>query len=380
VRQIVLNLVSNAAKFTEQGKISVSASYNDEWVTVKVADTGIGIPEDKLDTIFEEFTQVDASTTRRAGGTGLGLPITRHFVQMHGGEINVESKGGVGSVFAFTLPIHPREEKEEQAASGETSEAQAPDGKRRLVLAVDDDAHVLSLYKRYLEDEGYQVIGMTGSENVVQKAKEVLPYAITLDVLMPGKDGWQVLQELKNCPETHDIPIVICSILSEEGRGFSLGAADYLVKPIMEDELLNALGRLDHPKGKRVEVLVIDDHVDDILLIRRILEAQGDYRINEANGGRAGIEMVRRRPPDVIILDLMMPDVDGFGVLEALKREPETRAIPVIVVTAKQLTEEDRKRLNGQVEVLLSKGLFTERELLEDVKVALQKVQSHLPK
>ncbi len=380
VRQIVLNLVSNAAKFTEQGKISVSVSYNEDWVTIKVADTGIGIPEDKLDTIFEEFTQVDASTTRRAGGTGLGLPITRHFVQMHGGEISVESKGGVGSVFAFTLPIHPREEKEEPAASGATPEAQQPDSNRRLVLAVDDDAHVLSLYKRYLEDEGYQVIGMISSEDVVQKAKEVLPYAITLDVLMPGKDGWQVLQELKNCPETHDIPIVICSILSEEGRGFSMGAADYLVKPIMEDELLNALGRLDHPKNKRVEVLVIDDHVDDILLIRRILEAQGDYRINEANGGRAGIEMVRRRPPDVIILDLMMPDVDGFGVLEALKREPETRAIPVIVVTAKQLTDEDRKRLNGQVEVLLSKGLFTERELLEDVKVALQKVQSHLPK
>jgi signal transduction histidine kinase/DNA-binding response OmpR family regulator/putative methionine-R-sulfoxide reductase with GAF domain len=380
VRQIVLNLVSNAAKFTEQGKISVSASYNEEWVTVKVADTGIGIPEDKLSTIFEEFTQVDASTTRRAGGTGLGLPITRHFVQMHGGEINVESKAGVGSVFAFTLPIHPREEKEEQASGGETPEAQEPDGSRRLVLAIDDDAHVLSLYKRYLEDEGYQVIGMTSSEDVVQKAREVVPYAITLDVLMPGKDGWQVLQELKDCPETHDIPIVICSILSEEGRGFSLGAADYLVKPIMEDELLNALARLDHPRGKRVEVLVIDDHVDDILLIRRILEAQGDYHISEANGGLAGIEMVRRRPPDVIILDLMMPDVDGFGVLEALKREPETRVIPVIVVTAKQLTEEDRKRLNGQVEVLLSKGLFTERELLEDVKVALKKVQSHVPK
>jgi signal transduction histidine kinase/DNA-binding response OmpR family regulator/putative methionine-R-sulfoxide reductase with GAF domain len=380
VRQIVLNLVSNAAKFTEQGKISVSASYNDDWVTVKVADTGIGIPEDKLDTIFEEFTQVDASTTRRAGGTGLGLPITRHFVQLHGGEINVESKAGVGSVFAFTLPIHPREDKEKEVAGGETSEAQVPDGSRRLVLAVDDDAHVLNLYKRYLEDEGYQVIGITSSDDVVQKAKEVSPYAITLDVLMPGKDGWQVLQELKNCPETHDIPIVICSILSEEGRGFSLGAADYLVKPIMEDELLNALTRLDHPRGKRVEVLVIDDHVDDILLIRRILEAQGDYRISEANGGRAGIEMVHRRPPDVIILDLMMPDVDGFGVLEALKREPETRVIPVIVVTAKQLTEEDRKRLNGQVEVLLNKGLFTERELLEDVKVALAKVQSHLPK
>jgi signal transduction histidine kinase/DNA-binding response OmpR family regulator len=380
VRQIVLNLVSNAAKFTEQGKISVSASYNEDWVTVKVADTGLGIPEDKLDTIFEEFTQVDASTTRRAGGTGLGLPITRHFVQMHGGEINVESKMGVGSVFAFTLPIHPREEKEEQAAGGETPEAPATDTNLRLVLAVDDDAHVLSLYKRYLEDEGYQVIGMTSSEDVVQKAKEVSPYAITLDVLMPGKDGWQVLQELKNCPETHDIPIVICSILSEEGRGFSLGAADYLVKPIMEDELLNALARLDHPSGKRVEVLVIDDHVDDILLIRRILEAQGDYHISEANGGLAGIEMVHRRPPDVIILDLMMPDVDGFGVLEALKREAKTRAIPVIVVTAKQLTDEDRERLNGQVEVLLNKGLFTERELLEDVKVALQKVQSHFPK
>jgi CheY-like chemotaxis protein/anti-sigma regulatory factor (Ser/Thr protein kinase) len=376
VRQIVLNLISNATKFTEQGKVTLTASYDDEWVTVSVADTGIGIPNGRLTHIFEEFTQVDASTTRRAGGTGLGLPISRHFVAMHGGEIRVESEEGVGSVFTFTLPIHPRPESVGQPAGAE-GEEEIPDIGGQVVLAVDDDADVISLYRRYLEGEGYRVIGLTSSDDVVEKAKELSPYAITLDVLMPGKDGWQVLRELKACPQTRDIPIVVCSIVSEEGRGFSLGAADYLVKPIMESELLAALARLDHVKGERMEVLVIDDRADDILLIRRVLEAQGDYRVIEASGGRSGIDLVRRRRPDVIILDLMMPDLDGFGVLEALKREPETRTIPVIVVTAKELSEEERRRLNGQVEVLLRKGLFTERELLEDVREVLKRVQAH---
>jgi signal transduction histidine kinase/CheY-like chemotaxis protein/putative methionine-R-sulfoxide reductase with GAF domain len=375
VRQILLNLVSNAAKFTEEGKITVIASHDDEWVTMSVADTGIGIPQDKLTHIFQEFTQVDASSTRRAGGTGLGLPISRHFVEMHGGEITVESQEGVGTVFTFTLPIHPQEEHKTLAASDEV-DAETPDAARRLVLAVDDDAGVISLYKRYLEGRGYQVIGVSDSNDVLDKVKELQPFAITLDVIMPNKDGWQVLRELKECPETQHIPIIFCSIVSDEGRGFSLGAADYLVKPIMEDELLAALSRLDH-MDEETEVLVIDDQADDILLIRRILEAQHGYRIIEASSGQIGIDLVRQRQPDIIILDLMMPEMNGFAVLEILKREPETRAIPVIVITAKELTEEERQFLNGQVEVLLRKGLFTERELLEDVGEALQRAQSH---
>jgi CheY-like chemotaxis protein len=192
---------------------------------------------------------------------------------------------------------------------------------------------------------------------------------------MPNKDGWQVLRELKECPETQHIPIIICSIISDEGRGFSLGAADYLVKPIMEEDLLTALSRLDEQE-EEIEILVIDDQADDILLIRRILEAQPRYRVIEADGGQNGVDLVRQRKPDMIILDLMMPEVDGFAVLEALKGEPDTRDIPVIVVTAQELTDEERQRLMGQVEVLLHKGLFTEHELLEDLGRALSRVES----
>jgi CheY-like chemotaxis protein len=377
----LLNLISNATKFTQSGKISVSASYDREWVTIRVTDTGIGIPDEKLETIFEEFTQVDGTTTRSVGGTGLGLPISRHFVEMHGGKISVESQVGVGSTFSFILPIHAQAEPQQQPSEGQPADTSSA-AKRRLVLAVDDDPGVISLYRRYLEREGYQVIGVTSSEDVLQKVAEFQPFAITLDVLMPNKDGWQVLRELKECPQTQRVPIIICSIVSNEGLGFSLGAADYLVKPIMEEELLAALSRLNqHEKGpeEEVEVLVIDDQADDILLIRRILGAHHHYRVTGADGGQAGIDLVYQSQPDIIILDLMMPEVDGFAVLEALKGQPETRHIPIIVITAKQLTEEEHQRLNGQVEVLLHKGIFTEHELLEDLSKALSRIKSGQP-
>ncbi len=374
VRQVLLNLISNATKFTERGKITLSAYYDDEWVTVSVADTGVGIPPEKLESIFEEFTQVDGSTTRRFGGTGLGLPISRHFVEMHGGKIAVESKEGLGSTFTVRLPIRAQTESKTEPVENE-QEGQAQAMERRLVLAVDDDPGVISLYRRYLEREGYQVIGVADSSEVINKAIELRPFAITLDVLMPNKDGWQILRELKECAQTQNIPIIICSIVSDKGQAFSLGAADYLVKPIMEEELLAALARLDQ-KEEEAKVLVIDDQADDILLIRRILEAQPGYGVIEGHGGQIGIDLVYQHKPDLIILDLMMPEMDGFAVLEALKRDTDTRNIPVIVITAKVLTKEERQRLNGQVEVLLHKGLFTEQELLEDLARALSQIES----
>jgi CheY-like chemotaxis protein len=193
-----------------------------------------------------------------------------------------------------------------------------------------------------------------------------------MDILMPDKDGWEVIRELKLNQATRDIPIIICSIVSEKGKGFTLGAADYLVKPIMEDELLQALARVDGVRNKRV--VVVDDRPDDVRVIRRILEAQKNYRVFEALGGQEGIEIIKHEQPDLIILDLMMPEVDGFAVLEAVKSDPATRAIPIIVITAKELTQEDRKMLNGQIEVLLQKGLFSEDELLQSVAQALKRV------
>ncbi len=239
IRQVILNLVSNAAKFTEEGQIAVRARADERFVTISISDTGLGIPPQNQETIFEEFGQVDASSTRRVGGTGLGLPISRHFVEMHGGRIWVESTLGVGSTFRFTLPIMGPEIAEELKLP------EPVDHNRKLILAVDDDPGVITLYKRYLEREGYQVIGVNKGEEALQYASRLTPYAILLDVLLPDRDGWEVMEELKTSRETRKIPIILCTIVSEKARGLSLGAIDYLQKPILESDLLRSLKELE---------------------------------------------------------------------------------------------------------------------------------------
>ncbi|TEU14370.1 MAG: GAF domain-containing protein [Anaerolineales bacterium] len=241
LRQVILNLLSNAAKFTEEGQITLRAWADEEQITISVEDTGIGILPEHQATIFEEFRQVDASTTRRTGGTGLGLAISRHFVEMQGGRLWVESEPGVGSTFTFTLSI---------AGPAPVAELELADltvdPSRKLILAVEDDEGAISIYKRYLEKQGYKVVGLNQGEQAVRWAQELSPYAIILDALLPGKDGWTVLEELKSSRETHQIPVIICTIIDdEEARGLSLGAADYLVKPILEEDLLQSLQRLE---------------------------------------------------------------------------------------------------------------------------------------
>jgi signal transduction histidine kinase/response regulator RpfG family c-di-GMP phosphodiesterase len=374
IRQIILNLVSNACKFTDEGQVTISAFADQERVTISVSDTGIGIPEENLTSIFEEFTQVDSSTTRKVGGTGLGLPISHHFVEMHQGKIWVESKLGYGSTFNFFIPIKPIEEQEAELPISLTAEAHKA-GNGKLIVAIDDDPGVITLYERFLEQQDYKVVGINHSHDVLPQIKELAPAAILLDVLMPEKDGWGVLRTLKDDPATKNIPVIICSIVSDKNRGFSLGAADYLVKPIVEDELVKALKHLETQSKEQIKVLVVDDQADDVLLIRRILEAQPNYKIFAANNGRESLELVRSVEPDLIILDLTMPEMDGFTVVEALKQDEKTRSIPIIIVSAKELTLAEHTALTGQVEVLLRKGIFTENELLEDVSQALKRIQ-----
>jgi len=380
VRQVLLNLVSNAAKFTNEGFVHVEAQVEGPNVLVSVSDTGAGIPEDKLDEMFEAFTQLDSSSTREHEGTGLGLTITRSFVDLHGGEVWAESKVGVGSTFYFTLPIEgapPEKEEEEEGQTHEESPKPSQEldkEPKALVLCVDDDEGVIKLFRRYLSQQGYQIVGLTDANQVVAEAKRLQPHAITLDVMMPEKDGWQVIRELKDHSETSHIPVIMCTIVGDEDRGISLGASDYLVKPIMEQELVTALDRLDREDGNH-KVLVVDDQPKDRDLLRQMIASQGEYEVIEAGGGEEAIALVRNARPDIIILDLMMPVVDGFAVLESVKADEATRSIPIIVVTAKELTVEDRRRLNSGIETLIQKGLLEQEELLEDVARALRKLE-----
>ena len=281
---------------------------------------------------------------------------------------------GVGSTFHFTLP---REQAEPETPVSLPTDLEARGAGKKLIMCIDDDPGVITLYKRYLEKQDYQVIGVTDPTKAMDEAKRLLPYAITLDVMMPQKDGWDVLAELKKTPEISNTPILVCSIIQDKTRGFSLGAADYLVKPITEDELRHALERVkrDHTVNK---ILVVDDEPSALQLLKRILVAQPQYNVLEASGGAQALDVVQNDKPDLLLLDLMMPEIDGFTVLETLKANPATRDIPVIVVTAKEITAEDRERLNGKMAALYNKGMFTAEQLLADISTALQTMNGEI--
>jgi CheY-like chemotaxis protein len=244
-------------------------------------------------------------------------------------------------------------------------------------MCIDDDPGVITLYKRYLEKQDYQVIGVTDPTKATDEARRLLPYAITLDVMMPHKDGWDVLAELKKTPEISSTPILVCSIIQDKTRGFSLGAADYLVKPITEDELRHALQRV---KRDRVinKILIVDDELSALQLLKRILTTQPHYQVLEALGGAQALVMVQQERPDLILLDLMMPEIDGFTVLDTVKSDPATHDIPVIIITAKEITAEDRERLNGKLAALYNKGMFTAEQLLADILAALQTMNGEM--
>lgn len=241
VRQILLNLFSNAAKFTDEGSITIHAGLQDhngkKEVLISITDTGTGISKQDQEKLFQPFTQVDPSPTRKTGGSGLGLSICRHLVEMHGGEIGLKSEPGAGSTFYFTLPI-PQPKKKQ---TGEfTTGYLGP-----VILSIDDDAPVIGLYQRYLGNHGYKIFPLTDPSRAVEIASKLQPVAITLDIIMPGSNGWDVLQQLKTNTTTSDIPIIICTLLEEQDKGIKLGAADYLMKPVLEEDLINAVKRLE---------------------------------------------------------------------------------------------------------------------------------------
>jgi len=368
VRQVLINFLSNAAKFTDEGEIVVKAvleepSKGQPSIRVSVIDTGPGIAEEDQAKLFQPFSQVDASLTRKVGGSGLGLSICHHLIQMHNGQIGVESSPGKGSTFYFSIPVVPNKSKNEDQKN------------ERVILAIDDDPQIISLYERYLQPKGYTVIGLSDPAKAKERVVQLKPFAITLDIMMPGYDGWQVLTELKSSPETRDIPVVVCSIVEDEEKGFSLGAADYLVKPIMEEDLLTSLDRLNGDGSIR-EVLVIDDDPNDLRLLGKMLAENGRYKAILAEGGPAGWNSIKSKAPHAIILDLFMPEMDGFTILEQLRQDEHLRNLPVIVITGADLTNEQQKQLDDLGQRLLQKSSLREKDLIATIENTLQRVKA----
>jgi len=374
VRQALLNLTSNAIKFTEHGKITISvrrvADGNAEWITMAVSDTGIGMTPEQVARLFQEFVQADASTTRKYGGTGLGLAISRRFCQMMGGNITVDSEIGHGSTFTVRLPAEvlaaqPIFQDRRSAANRNPA---PPSATLPTVLIIDDDPTVREVTTRFLERQGFSVVTADGGKEGLRLARELHPAAITLDVMMPDVDGWTVLAAIKGDPALADIPVVLMTILEEKNRGYALGATEYLVKPVDRDRLNAILRGIVGTGGRRV--LIVDD--DDMMRrgVAQALEKSG-WTVREADNGLLGLERLGEALPDVIVLDLMMPEMDGFEFLDALRNRPEWRHLPVVVVTAKDLTADERQRLNGEVERVLRKDAPTRDAMLREVGATL---------
>ncbi|MBI3595990.1 MAG: response regulator [Nitrospirae bacterium] len=377
LRQVMLNLISNAIKFTAKGSIRIKAVKKPEAICVSVTDTGLGIRPEDLPKLFKEFRQLDASTTRNYGGTGLGLVIVKRFIELHGGRIWVESQYGVGSTFSFNLPFELTSAKTSQAVETpvtpplrhDPSESELEKREGPILAVIDDDPHVVSLIRRYLESQPYRVVGVDPTNDVVEKIGRLNPHVIVLDILMKPKSGWEILNALKENEQTRKIPVVICSILDETGKGYALGAVDYLVKPVSQEAVLDVLKRL----GVIRHVAVIDDDPKSVELMRRIMDRQ-PYRIHAAMDGADGLALIRNERPDMVFLDLMMPGMDGFDVLDALRTDPATRDIPVVIITGKDLTLEDRERLNGKVITSIRKTAPSEMDFIKNVTDVLKRL------
>jgi adenylate cyclase len=374
LRQIVLNLVGNACKFTEKGVVSLaferSRADGAEWLDLRVADTGIGMTQEQLAKLFQEFTQADSSTTRKYGGTGLGLAITDHLCRMMGGSITAASEPGHGTTFTVRLPAEGTAAPAVDDAPAATAlhEPLASPLKQRTnrVLVIDDDETVRDLMRRALSHEGFDVVTAADGKEGLALARELRPSVITLDVLMHEMDGWSVLQAIRADPALADIPVVMVSILDEKRRGFALGASAYLTKPVDRARLALALEPFKAKAANR-RALVIEDDEAAREMLRRLLIGEG-WIVATASNGRHALARLTEETPNIILLDLLMPEMDGFEFLAKLREYGEWGAIPVIIVTAADLTGEQRRRLQDGVEHILQKTAYGQDELLAEIR------------
>jgi signal transduction histidine kinase/DNA-binding response OmpR family regulator len=375
VRQCLVNLLGNACKFTEKGQILLEAVREQagpiDWMVFRVSDSGIGMTADQVAQLFRTFSQADDSAQRKYGGTGLGLALTRRFARMMGGDVEVESTPAQGSVFTLRLPAEVREP---EAVEEEVVERAAV-GEQMTVLVIDDDRESRELLERSLAKEGFCVLTAASGGEGVRRAREVRPDAITLDVMMPGMDGWSVLSLLKKDPATAEIPVIMLSIVDNKNLGYALGATDYLSKPIEREHLAAVLRKHRGGGARSRSVLVVDDDPDNRELLVRMLDAAG-WTVHVAESGRVALQRVGEIQPGLILLDLLMPDGDGFQFMAEIQRQPALRDVPIVVLTAKDLMDEDRQRLTDQVKSVLQKGAYRHEELVGEIQALLGRARS----
>lgn len=381
LRQTLFNLLSNACKFCENGTVTLAASTGtvsqQPMVIFSVTDTGIGMSPEQLEKVFEEFSQVHDSTKHQYGGTGLGLSISRRFCQLMGGDIGVSSELGRGTTFTVTIPTRVKDDESPSAdsslhdgphaATGEAFEDKesAPEPEKSILI-IDDDPAARDLMTRGLAKEGYRVRTASGGPEGLRMAKELNPTAIILDVIMPGMDGWAVLKALKADSDLCDIPVIMVTISNDHNMGYALGASEFLTKPIRPDRLISILEK--HGSGSAPgPVLIVEDHADTRTMLASILRKKG-WEVSEAENGRVALERVAEARPELILLDLLMPEMEGFEFIAELRKSESRRSIPIVVLTAKDLTADDRNRLNGDVERIMQKGAYSTEELLQQVR------------
>ncbi len=391
VRQVLLNLLSNAAKFTKNGKIAIGVErikneqlrmknqlesseiliFNSEFLSFRVADTGIGMTQEQLQRVFQPFTQADASTTRQYGGTGLGLAISQRFCLMMGGSIEASSTLGSGTTFTVFLPSAIKQPEIPNKVRDSASPPPAP--AVGTVLVVDDDPISRDLIKRALARQGLHIELAGGGEQALRLAKQLRPDAITLDVIMPGMDGWAVLSALKADPDLADIPVILLSFVGNKSLGFALGASDYLTKPVDGKRLAALLNKYRRDQdgvaanSLPCQILVVEDDDATRKILRRILEKKG-WAVAEADSGRAALAQLEVSRPHLILLDLMLPEMDGFELIAELRKLYSGDPIPIVVITAKDLTTAESQQLNGYVDRVLQKGVYSCDTLLRDVR------------